>query len=121
MRKVGLGVWLSDTAVAEKRTHGAVTHEQALAELLPKIQQETNLPLICKSHPGQKRERFEDKPHLISRSSLRGSWHLPQPSALSVLRALGCHSFRRPVPPPLSMSIAQIAPEAIEALYNTIE
>src|SRR3954466_15221373 len=34
------------------------------------------------SYPGQRREMWSKKPfsHLISRSSLRGSWHLPQPS-----------------------------------------
>ncbi len=38
---------------------------------------------------------------LISRSLLRGSWHLARGSRLA-----GCRGFKGPVPPPLWMSVA---------------
>jgi len=40
---------------------------------------------------------------LISRSLLRGSWHLPRGLTIGLA---GCRGFTGPVPPPLSMSAA---------------
>src|ERR687894_2684201 len=43
---------------------------------------------------------------LISRSVLRGSWHLARDS-----RPAGCRGFKGPIPPPLSMSARTTGPD----------
>jgi hypothetical protein len=53
---------------------------------------------------------------LISRSLLRGSWHLTQGLTLSLT---GCRGFTGPVPPPLSMSAAG-CPACLSCNYITI-
>jgi hypothetical protein len=54
---------------------------------------------------------------LISRSLLRGSWHLARGLTLTLV---GCRGFTGPVPPPLSMSAAD-RPACLGGNYITIE